>query len=212
MATGFSLTIPRSRDMYHNGNILLYLLDEGPRSEWWKIEVNPSSSTTLEGSVSKVSVRGEQQEQDKHLGAIQALEGCFLQAQNIQSIAAPIIGINWTPDMKRNVGFTLRGIGLADYANIDITVKVQERICKMITSNVIKEHQVTCVYGLVSLTPDGEIDVVAVAKVLKDLCGFHCLRFLFHAYNPQGWVDWFSWRGANFKDKTFSACSSSTAI
>jgi len=114
--------------------------------------------------------------------------------------------------MKRNVGFTLSGIGLADYANIDITVNFQGRICKMITSNAIKEHQVTCVYGLVSLISDGKINVVAVAEVLKDLIGFHCLRFLFHIYNPQGWVDWFSRRGANLKDKTFSACSSSTAI
>jgi len=191
MATGFTLTIPKPKHTYENGNIHLYQLDEG----WWQIEINPSNSTTLEGLVSKLSRRVEQQEQDEDT-VMRALKGCFLQAQNIQFIETPTIRINWTPVMRRNVGFTLRGIDLANYANKNGVVSFNGRGFRITMGDVIQEHQVTCVYGLVSLISDGEISVADVAKVLKDLLGFHSLRFLFHTYNPQGWVDWFSWRGA----------------
>ena len=196
MATGFTLTIPKPKETYGNGNIHLYLLDEGLTSQWWKIEVNPSNSTTLEGFVSKLSLRVEQEEQDKHSARL-ALEGCFLQAQNIRFIEAPTIRINWTPVMRRNVGFTLRGIDLANYANKNGVVSFNGRGFRITMGDVIQEHQVTCVYGLVSLISDGEINVAAVAEILKDLFHFHCLRFLFHIYDPQGWVNWFSRRGAN---------------
>jgi len=77
MAYGFSLTIPQSKDLYQNGNILLYLLDEEPRHEWWQITVKPSNSRILEGIAEKVPVRSDFQ------GVTRALKGCFLQVQNI---------------------------------------------------------------------------------------------------------------------------------
>jgi len=192
MAYGFSLTIPQQKDVYKNGNILLYLLDEGPRSEWWQITVKPSNNRILEGIAEKVPVDGDIQGRPTLQEATRALKGCFLQAQNIQFIAAPIIRINWTPVMKRNVGFTLRGIGFAKYANIDGTVNIEGRDCRIITSDVIQERRVNCVYGLVSLISAREIDVVAVAQALKNRYGFQGLRFLFHVYDPQGWSNWFS--------------------